>query len=372
MHSLGPRAYRFLREKFHNNFPHPTTLRKYYSNSSSNGQPGISTDSLETLRKLVLDNGNVYCTLSLDEMSIRRNVQWSHCQKKFIGRITYGSIPNNAEYLPVACHAIVFMVNGINHEFNLPIQFEFINSLQSHEKAAMILMALNKLAEVGIKVLAMHFTFDGLANNISTCRLLGASFNVEADFRPYIINPYTNDKVFIILDPSHMIKLIRNCLGTKKTIYHVDGMRIDWKFFETLYECETKCDIVTHKLTKEHILFQKHIMNVRIAVQTLSESVARSMEQLSLNAQTRQLFEECGDTVSFTRRMNILFDVFNSNINCPNNVYKSPISKDSKQLIFSFLDETVAYIKNLKLDLDGESIIKGKRRTGFLGFIIDA
>lgn len=370
MHSLGPRAYQFFRQRFHNNFPHPSTLRKYYANSSSNGEPGISKDSLESLRKLVAENGTVYCTLSLDEMSIRRNVQWSDRRKKFVGGITYGSIPNNAEYLPVANNAIVFMVNGINIKFNLPIQFEFINSLQSHEKAAMILMALKVLNEIGIKVMAI--TFDGLANNISTCNLLGACFNVDGDFRPHIINPYTKEKVYIILDPPHMIKLIRNCIGTKKSLYHADGLQIEWKFFEALVELETKCDIVTHKLTKDHILFDKNIMNVRLATQTLSESTARSMELLASDSQTQYLFEGSKDTAAFARRMNNLFDIFNSNEKCPNNLFKSPINNDSKQFIFSFLDETVEYIKKLSLDRDGDSILKSKRKTGFKGFIINA
>lgn len=156
------------------------------------------------------------------------------------------------------------MVNGINIRFNLPIQFEFINCLQSHEKPAMILMALDVLTKIGIKVIAI--TFDGLANNFTTCVLLGAIFNVDNNFRPYIINPITKKKVYIILDPPHMVKLLRNCIGTLKTLHHSDGFKIDWKFFEALIELESKCDIVTHKMTKDHVLFHNNIMNVRLAV----------------------------------------------------------------------------------------------------------
>lgn len=86
-----------MRQRFNNNLPHPSTLRKYFANSSSNGQPGISEDSLESLWKLVAENEDVYCTLSFDEMHIRRNVQWNDRQKKFIGGITYGTIPVDAD-----------------------------------------------------------------------------------------------------------------------------------------------------------------------------------------------------------------------------------------------------------------------------------
>lgn len=268
-------------------------------------------------------------------MNIRRNIQWSDRQKKFLGGISYGSIPDNAEYMPIANNAIVFMINGINFEFNLPVQFEFINCLKFPEKAAMILSVLKEVTNVGIKIIAM--AFDGLANNFRTCFELGARFNVNGEFKPYIINPYSNEKVFIILDPPHMLKLIRNCIGNMKTLYH-DGKPIEWKFFEILVDLRNKCDVVSHKLTKEHILFDKNIMNVRLATETLSESVARSMEQLATHPQTQHLFKASNHTMTFTRRMNSMFDIFNSNKICPNNVFKSPINNDSKQFIFSFLD----------------------------------
>lgn len=49
-----------------------------------------------------------------------------------------------------------------------------------------------------------------------------------------------------------------------------------------------------------------------------------------------------------------------------------PINANSKNSIFSFLDETVEYIKKLNIDRSGKSILKTKRKTGFIGFIINA
>lgn len=130
LNSLSPRAYNYLREKFRKNLPHVGTIKKWYANSQCNGEPGVSQESINTLRNLVEDsNEEVYVTSSFDEMNIRRNCQWSDVQKKFIGQITYGSIPENAQYLPVANNAIVFMINGINLSSNLPVAFQFINCL---------------------------------------------------------------------------------------------------------------------------------------------------------------------------------------------------------------------------------------------------
>lgn len=51
----SPKVYRYIRETFNRNLPHPSTLKKYYVNSGANGEPGISTESIESLRLIVND-----------------------------------------------------------------------------------------------------------------------------------------------------------------------------------------------------------------------------------------------------------------------------------------------------------------------------
>lgn len=330
----------------------------------------MSQESLNTLRNLVEESEKeVYVTLSFDEMHLQRNCQWSDVQKNFLGQITYGSIPENAEYLPVANNVIVFMVNGVNLPFNLPVAFHFINCLQSHEKAAFLTIVLKAVAQTGVKILAV--IFDGLFQNFTVCKLLGASFDIQTNFHPYILNPHNGEEIMIILDPPHMIKLIRNCIGTKKTLYHGEK-KIEWKYFELLEELRSKSDIVTHKITKKHIFFEKNIMNVSLATQLLSESGAKSMETFSLIPETRSKFEGCDATVEFTRKFNNLFDIFNSKADLKYNIFKNPINGHSKHQIFTFLNETIDYIMNLRVSSpQGKSVLKIRRKTGFLGFIIN-
>lgn len=360
-----------MREKFNQNLPHVSTIKKWYANSKCNGEPGVSQETINTLRNLVEGNENeVYVTVSFDEIHLQRNCQWSDVKKQFIGQISYGSIPENAQYLPVANNAIVFMVNGINLSFNLPVAFHYINCMQAHEKAALLIIVLKAVAETGVKILAI--IFDGLIQNFTVCRLLGASFDIQKDFHPYILNPHDGEEVLIILDPPHMIKLIRNYIGQKKILYHADGSTIEWKYFEALEELRSKCDIVTHKITRKHILFEKNIMNVSLATQILSESAAKSMETfLSLPA-TKNLFEGCERSIEFTRRFDNLFNIFNSKSDPKHNIFKSPINERSKIQIFAFLDETINYIMNLKdTSPQGKCVLQTRRKTGFLGFIIN-
>jgi len=59
------------------------------------------------------------------------------------------------------------------------------------------------------------FTFDDAIVNLKMCKCLGANFDIGPHFQSYIMHSVTNEKVFCIFNPSHMIKLIRNILGDK-------------------------------------------------------------------------------------------------------------------------------------------------------------
>lgn len=186
--------------------------------------------------------------------------------------------------------------------------FQFINCLQAHEKAALIIMILRKVTKIGLTIIAL--VFDGLIGNFTTCRLLGADFNFANNFRPYILNPITNLNIYILLDIPHMVKLVRNCIGFFKKFYQSDGAAIEWQYYEQLEMLSRKCDVVTHKLTRKNIEFEKNKMNVSLATQLFSESVARSMEKLQTLPETREMFKDCTTTTNFTRRMNNVFDIF--------------------------------------------------------------
>lgn len=82
------------------------------------------------------------------------------------------------------------------------------------------------------------------------------------------------------MDPSHMVKLIRNRLASCGTFFDTSGNKIEWRYIKALYEYSQKQGLYTHKLTKKHMEWKRHVMNVRIAVETMSNSVADSIEYL--------------------------------------------------------------------------------------------
>lgn len=63
-------------------------------------------------------------------------------------------------------------------------------------------------------------------------------------------------------------------------------------------------------MTRKHIEYDSNKMNVRLAAETLSLSVANSMEHLR-NSRDHSFIEASG-TITFTKNFNKAFDIFNA------------------------------------------------------------
>ena len=85
-------------------------------------------------------------------------------------------------------------------------------------------------------------------------------------------------KVYVVLDICHMLKLARNALGDMKCFVTPTGDKISWEYIKALYDIQQQ-DIlhIGNKLKTKHIQWQKHKMNVSVAAQTLSASVASAI-----------------------------------------------------------------------------------------------
>lgn len=364
MRFLSPRSYEYLRSKFDNNLPHSSTIRKWFSLSNASGEGGLNGAAFETLKKIADDfekeGKSIYCAVSLDEMSIRRHVQWQHYKKKFSGFVNFATKQGENDPLPVATNAIVVMLNGINVHLTIPIAFFFITTLISEEKAILIAAILKALTDIGLIVVTV--TWDGLNTNPASAEILGASFKYD-NIVPYIINPDNGRKVYFIYDAPHMLKLFRNCLGDEKLLHDRDGRTVEWKFIERLYRSNGN-ELASNKLTKKHIDWKAAPMNVKLAAQTLSMSVSESINRLRLNG-LRQFIGSEG-TAEFITRVNNLFDIFNSDKFVEGNIFKTPINKESKQTIFEFLGEMIDYLDGMTLK--GQVAMKSPRHTPFKGF----
>lgn len=366
-HFNSPSCYKFIRRKFNLHLPDISTIRKWYEKVSEKGEPGISKDVLDTLSKLQRSHDEkgeqIYVSIAMDEIFIRKHIQWSDSRKRFMGFISHGIRDEHENDLPAARHALVFLVSGINIDFHLPIASYFVKSLNSIELADIVNQVICAVSSTNVKVVSL--TFDGLSANFTACQHLGACFQMKK-LKLYINNPVDNSKIYIIPDACHMIKLIRNFIGSEKEFQNEAGEKIEWRFFEQLEIYRETKNFVTHKLTKRHIQWERAKMDVKLAVQVLSNSVSESLLYLSM--QGCQEFSNCEATAEFAKKMNDLFDILNTKRKRSEQVFKNAITKENRIEIFKFMEDMAKYIKHLTLN--GVNVLDTRKRTGFKGLLI--
>lgn len=108
---------------------------------------------------------------------------------------------------------------------------------------------LRRLAEVNVEVVSA--TFDGHKSNIAMAKVMGANFD---EGKGWIPDPCDlNRKIYVLLDPLHMLKCARGTLGSH-TLFDGDGYFIDWHYLEMFHEEQQKMPHnLGNKLTKAHM-----------------------------------------------------------------------------------------------------------------------
>lgn len=362
----SPKAYDYIREIFSQNLPTARTLRSWYS--SVDGSPGFTEASFNALkhRAEIYNTEGRKLTVCLihDAMWIRQHSQWDHASKKFLGHNMTRDTNANAICLPLASYALVLMVCGIDGDFKIPIGYFLNNGTKTDELADIITEAMFRLSNVGVQLASM--TYDGATENIAAAKALGATLE-----NPYIINRFDSDnKVYVILDVPHMLKLVRNCLGNKKILYYQDG-KVEWKFITDLINLQMSENInLGNKLKKTHAEFHDKKMNVRLAAETISDSTAASIEYLDEHMANPN-FKNSKNTIEMLRVFNNLFDTMNTKLNHCNEGYKRPFSKETIADFTSFFTYAKTYINDLKIE-DHEKIVpilKSRSFTPFFDFL---
>lgn len=171
------------------------------------------------------------------------------------------------------------------------------------------MQCLEKCHEVGIRVVSL--TCDGPPVNLTMANLLGCRLD-HKNLKTFFKHPSTNDDVVFILDPCHMVKLVRNTLGEKGSLVDHNNELVSWNYLKELNILQkTESFHLANKLRNQHIAFGKQKMNVKLATQVFSESVATALSFCENELKTEQ-FIGVGATVRFILIINNLFDVLNS------------------------------------------------------------
>lgn len=235
--------------------------------------------------------------------------------------------------------------------------------MSGHERAAFLNEILIRLNKIGILIVAI--IFDGLSANLTMCEIMGADFG---NGLAHIQDPSEKEKnIYVILDAAHMLKLARNCIASRDLV-DGNGNIIQWKYFVSLYDAQKSLPWnLGNKISKAHIEWDRKKMSVKLAAETLSNSVADAMLFMKDECET---FADVDGTSEYTRTINDIFDIMNSTKEEEGDKYKRAITKSTAQELFDRFDTATNYLSELKT-VDGTSVFSASISTAFFGFTIN-
>ncbi len=211
-----------------------------------NAEPGFLQEVLTALTQF--PDCDRDANLIIDAMSIKKGKVYDTMSGKFVGLVDFGneSMNTNIE----ATEALYFMLVCLNGNWKLPIAYFLINKITAKIQGELINAALELTHEKAIRVRSI--TFDGASTNLATARYLAKTNagddydddqlleDIDLDaldendglheinapeeceevravnqFPHFFLHPKTKKKIYIILDPSHMMKLARNAVGNE-------------------------------------------------------------------------------------------------------------------------------------------------------------
>lgn len=362
-------GYKSLRHFFNGNLPAIRTLQSWYT--CVDGTPGISGSSMCILREkadsyLIENKHKLKVALMCDEMRIRAELCYSSQKEAFVGYTTIAqraSKGNDPSHLELADNALVYMVVG--SDFKIPVAYELVHGLDGEQRAAITLKVIKSIETAGARV--MSFTCDGLAANITCAEQLGVQFS---EGKSYFVSPsFPTENIYIILDPPHMLKLIRKHFASN-SIYNQHKL-VDWKLLNTLVDKQSSDNFnLCNKLTSKHLNWHLKPMNVRLAAETISNSVADVLDQLREDGYLE--FQNAESTTEFIRFFNNAFDILNcGEFSKRDSKFKQPLSKDTATKIFDFAAQFKLYIEALQIRKKTKSdpVLVSSANTVFLVFI---
>jgi Transposase protein len=377
LHFYSPSAFKFISKMFKHSVPNEKTIRNWIRADSTDvgfNETALKYISLQA-EKMKANNQDLLIALSVDDMSVRKLLEFDG--KRITGYTNFGEkddltgktvIDTDAE---PANLAHVFMATAINSDFSLPCALFFIDSLNAPQRAELAHKCIVSIEKAGAQVLTL--TFDGTTTNFAMANHLGADLSSTKDPKHFFTNPHDETRdVFIILDPSHMIKLVRNMFGAKnKTIYNSRGEEIKFSYILHLYELQNGIGLhFANKLSKTHLEFQNNKMKVSYAAQLLSASVADALEFLMKRGY--QAFKDAAATIEFIRIFDQLFDRCNGKFAFGVGT-KSPLGKKNFDEWSPFFDKATEYINGLQISINSkpkQTLLDTTSKTGFFGFII--
>lgn len=227
----------------------------------------------------------------------------------FVGYCDYGNSLTVEDCEKESTEVLVFMLSSFKNKWKWAIGYWFIDKFKSNVQAQLVKIAIAECYKFGIYVKTV--TCDGAYSNSLTLKTLGCDLDqlyglIKSHFSIDSAKPI----IYFTPNACHNVKLTRNALGILGVLKYSDNNLIERNNKHKLFELQNNVGFkLANKLSSAHINWVGNSMKVKLAVQTLSSSVADSLQFLS---KTSTEFEKCDATIKFIRTIDEVFDFLNS------------------------------------------------------------
>lgn len=271
----------------------------------------------------------------------------------------------DADETPLASETILLMAVGISGHWRTPLGYFFVNRASGYLQAQLLRLTIGKLSDIGITVLAV--TSDATAHSVQMAKALGIHLDGDNMKCTFQHPSSSSQQIAYFFDSCHLLRLIRNAFQNFQSIQFINGTA-HWQHLVGLAALEEQELSNMERIPRKLANLKNHVLKTNCAAQLFSESVASALEcLLSLGLPP---FQNCIGTIQFLRLINNLFDIFNSR-NYYGKGFKGPLLPETFNKINHVLIEAKTIFVTLS-DISNNQIIKGKRKLGFLGFLLNA
>ena len=301
-------------------------------------QQGFNKGVINELCQNVKDFADAerFAILIHDEMKIQENLVWDKHSGDLIGYVDLGDIELNCSTFKkvdqIASHVLVFLIRSIVN----PMKFTMANFATTGATAVQLYPLFWKavsICELKCHLKVVGVTSGGASANRKMYKMHSRltkdeDQNNEVDVIYRTVNIFANEKRFIYFfaDPPHLLKTARNCLassgqGSSGRLMWNDEQFIVWSHITKLVKEDLDCGLhLLPKLTNEHIkLTPFSRMNVKLAVQVLSSSVAEVLKSFGPS--------EAKGTAQFCHMFDSFFDCMNIRNTVEHNLKCKPLLK---------------------------------------------
>jgi len=326
-YSCGVKGYNVLRET---GYPLPSYRTLCRRIQHATFVPGIQSDTFQwlTTKCAAMKEQEKDCALMLDEMQIKRALEFDRSINRYIGSIS-PEVGGPDDVPVLSDHALVFMLRGMTSNWKQVVAYFFTgSSVEGGLLWGLVKQVVIDAAAAGLCVRAV--VSDMGSSNQAMWRAAGVHANrsgvvcsVTHPCQQLVhdqpdANMFTPPHLYFLADVPHLLKNIRNCLMTQDIIlppevlrqHNLPSPKVQMQHIAAVVELQNESELkIAPSLTNRHIepgQYQK--MRVSTAAQVLSHSTASALRYC---VETAQLPQDALTTAWFVDFVNSWFDLMN-------------------------------------------------------------